>query len=70
MFFAAFPDIQHSLEDVLTDGHKVAIRMTIRGTQQGEFQALPASGKLINIGSLNIFYVIGGKITEQWVWDR
>jgi predicted ester cyclase len=33
MFFAAFPDIHHSLEDVLTDGHKVAIRMTIRGTQ-------------------------------------
>jgi steroid delta-isomerase-like uncharacterized protein len=67
MFFAAFPDIHHSLEDVLTDGHKVAIRMTIRGTQQGEFQGLPVSGKPINIGSLNIFYVVEGKITEQWV---
>jgi steroid delta-isomerase-like uncharacterized protein len=67
MFFAAFPDIHHSLEDILIDGHRVAIRMTIRGTQQGDFQGLPATGKPITIGSLNILYVIDGKITEQWV---
>ena len=41
MFFAAFPDIQHALDDILVDGDKVAIRMTIRGTQRGDFQGFP-----------------------------
>ena len=67
MFFAAFPDIQHTLEDQLADGDRVAVRLTVAGTQTGEFQGLPASGKHVRIGSINIFRCEGGKIAEQWV---
>jgi predicted ester cyclase len=67
MFFAAFPDIQHTLEDQLAEGDKVAVRLTIRGTQQGEFQGIPATGKAITMTSLNILHFANGKIAEQWV---
>jgi predicted ester cyclase len=67
MFFAAFPDIQHTLEDQLAEGDKVAVRLTIRGTQQGEFQGMPATGKAITMTSLNILHFANGKIAEQWV---
>jgi predicted ester cyclase len=67
MFFAAFPDIQHTLEDEVVEGDKVAVRLTIRGTQRGEFQGIPPTGKAIVISSLNIFHLVDGKIAEQWV---
>ncbi len=67
MFFGAFPDIHHTLEDELAAGDKVAVRLTIRGTQQGEFQGMPATGKSITITSLNIFHFANDKVAEQWV---
>jgi hypothetical protein len=67
MFFSAFLNIHYSLDDVLVDGDRVAIRMTVRGTQQAEFEGFPPSGKDITIGSINLFHDADGKIIEQWV---
>ena len=37
MYYAAFPDIQTTIEDLIAEGDKVAGRVTYRATHQGEF---------------------------------
>jgi steroid delta-isomerase-like uncharacterized protein len=64
-FFAAFPDLTHSIEDLFAEGDNVAIRMAIRGTHRGEFQGIPPTGKTITLASINIMRCAGGKIVEQ-----
>jgi ketosteroid isomerase-like protein len=66
MFLAAFPGIQHTIEDVFTEGDRVALRMTVRGTHLGDFQGMPPTGKEVTLTSSNIFRLAGGKIVESW----
>lgn len=62
----AFPDLTLDVEDSLTDGDKVVIRAMWRGTHQGEFMGLPATGKSIAMESIHIFRVRDGRLAEHW----
>jgi steroid delta-isomerase-like uncharacterized protein len=65
-FFASFPGLTHRIEDTVAEDDKVAVRLTIRGTQSGEFQGIPPTGKSFELTSLNIFHLAGGRIASQW----
>jgi steroid delta-isomerase-like uncharacterized protein len=66
-FFAAFPDLSHVLEDILADGDRVVMRMTIAGVHQGEFMGMPPTGRAVSIGSINFLHCADGRIVEQWI---
>lgn len=66
MFGQAFPDLQITLDDVLADEEKVVARSTWRGTHQGEFMGLPATGKAITFSVIDIMRVADGKMVEHW----
>jgi len=38
----AFPDLSCTVEDIIAEGEKVAVRIIIRGTHLGMFRGLPA----------------------------
>ncbi len=63
-FRAAFPDMRHSLDPQIAEGDRVVTPLTFRGTQRGELQGIPASGKRVEIRALNIHRIVGGKIAE------
>ena len=63
-FYAAFPDFSHSIEELISEGDKVVLRAIDRGTHQGEFNGIPATGKTIEMGVIAIFYFKDGKIVE------
>jgi len=65
-FFAAFPDLQFTVEDMIAEGDKVASRVTARGTHKGDFQGLPATGKQVTQTGIDILRIAGGKIVERW----
>ena len=65
-FYAGFPDLDHTIEDMIAEGDKVATRFTARGTHQGEFQGVPPTGKQIVLTGLIINRVAGDRIAEQW----
>jgi steroid delta-isomerase-like uncharacterized protein len=65
-FFAGLPDIHYTIEDVLADGDKVAVRLTAQGTQRGEFMGIPATGKQATWGEMHIGRMQDGKIVEHW----
>ncbi len=64
---AAFPDHHTTLEDVLVDGDRVAVRGTDRGTHRGEFMGVPASGREVTMTWIEIFRMEDGKAAEGWL---
>ena len=44
----AFPDLDAHVDDLVAAEDKVAIRVSFRGTHQGEFQGIPATGRTIH----------------------
>jgi steroid delta-isomerase-like uncharacterized protein len=65
-FYAAFPDFSHSIEELIAEGDKVILRAIDRGTHQGEFNGIPATGKKIEMGVIAISKFKEGKIVEAW----
>lgn len=63
-FHAAFPDMRLTSEFQLAEGDRVANHITMRGTHQGEFQGIPATGKSVTVTFTNIMRFEGGKIAE------
>lgn len=63
---AAFPDFHVNLDALLGEGDQVAYRWTVTGTQHGEFQGIPASGKAITVTGQVLMRFEGAKIVEGW----
>ncbi len=64
--FQGFPDIYHTVEDVIAEGDKVVYRTTIQGTHTGEFLGTPATGKSVKVNDFTLVRIAGGKIVEWW----
>ena len=62
-----FPDWTCTIEDMFAAGDKVAVRYTCQGTQTGEWQGLPPTGKPMKITVTIIHRVADGKVVEDWV---
>ena len=41
----SFPDLRYTLEEVVADGDRVAVRWTATGHQRGDFGPVPATGR-------------------------
>ena len=67
MFLTAFPDFHVTLEDVIAEGDKVASRGVWRGTHQGNFMGIPATGKSVAVSYSDIWRFENGKAVENWV---
>lgn len=65
--YAGFSDFKHTIEDLIVEGNKIACRLNITGTHNGEFQGIPASNKSIAINAITIFTIENNKLSEHWV---
>jgi len=63
----AFPDLHASIEDIFTDGDKVAVRLRLRGTHSGEFLGMPPAGRAVEYVSHEFYRIAGGLIAEEWI---
>jgi steroid delta-isomerase-like uncharacterized protein len=66
-FTTAFPDHHYTIEDVVAEGDRVVARTTFKGTQLGEMQGIPATGKVASVPAITIFRLENGKIAEGWM---
>lgn len=62
----AFPDLQVEIEILATEGNRVAWRRTHRGTHQGDFMGVPASGRSIVWQTTVVTRYEDGMIAEEW----
>jgi steroid delta-isomerase-like uncharacterized protein len=69
-YFAAvregFPDIRVNIEDIVSEGEKVVVRTTWRGTHLRTYDTVPASGQQVTRTMIQIFHIVNGKIEEEW----
>ena len=67
VFRAGLPDVQVTIEDLLTDGEKVVTRWVITGTHRGELLGFAPTTRQIKFTGITIQRVVDGKIAESWV---
>jgi len=63
---AGLSDVRMTIEDVVAEGDRVAVRLTSSATQTGEFMGLPPSGKRYEIGEIHIFRIRDDRVSEHW----
>jgi steroid delta-isomerase-like uncharacterized protein len=61
-----FPDARVSIEDVIAEGDRMAIRWIFQGKHSGEFMGIPATGKDLALTGISIIRIRDGKIVEGW----
>lgn len=64
---AAFPDIRYTVEDLIEEGDRVAIRWTWTGTHKAPFRGFTASEKKVSSSGYAIFQLRDGKIARNWL---
>ena len=65
-FCGAFPDLRVAVEDIVSEGDRVAVRFRVEMTHQGDHLGFPASGKKTALTGSTFAIVKDGKIVEGW----
>jgi steroid delta-isomerase-like uncharacterized protein len=70
-YLTAVPDMRATIEDMVAEGDKLAVRWTVQGSHRGELLGIPPTGKHVRFSGISIYRLAAGKIAEQWEqWDR
>jgi steroid delta-isomerase-like uncharacterized protein len=71
MYRAAFPDVKITVDDVIAQGDKVALRWHAEGTHRGELEGMAPTGVRATVTGIFIDQWKDGKIVESWgQWDN
>lgn len=65
-FYNGFPDIHFTIDDMVIEGDKVAVRFTFSGTHRGEIMGVPHTNKKVTMWGIYIDRIAGGKFVESW----
>jgi steroid delta-isomerase-like uncharacterized protein len=65
-FFSALPDVTATMEDLVISGDRVVGRFVYQGTHAGEFMGIPATGRRVEMRSIDIWRVENGMFAEHW----
>ena len=60
------PDVHFGIDDMVAEGDRVMVRLTLTGTNQGEFQGRPPTGERIAQPQMHVFRLFDGKMVEHW----
>ncbi len=64
-FRSAFPDIHFTVKEMIAEGDRVVVRVVFNGTHRGEFMGIPATGKSVVVGGVELARLTDGKIVEE-----
>lgn len=64
---AAFPDLRMHVDEIIASGATTVARVTVSGTQDGEFMGMPPSGRRAQVQLIDIMrFDDAGLIAEHW----
>jgi len=63
--WTAFPDYHEELQELIGEGDRVVVHLTISGTQSGQWGPLPPSGKRVQFEEIVILQIRDGKVYRQ-----
>jgi steroid delta-isomerase-like uncharacterized protein len=62
-----FPDIHVTIEDMIAEEHKIAVRTVWHGTHLGIYEGIAPTGKHVTRTMIQLFHIVNGKIAQEWV---
>jgi steroid delta-isomerase-like uncharacterized protein len=65
-YLKAFPDVKISIEREIADGDYVVQHLLLTGTNTGELNGVPATGKKANVSGVMTSKIKDGKVVEAW----
>lgn len=63
---SAMPDVECEVHETIAQGDKVVGRWTMRGTQTGELNGIPPTGKQVTLSGITIYRIADGKVVEEF----
>ena len=66
-FLDAFPDLEATVDDAVTEGDTVAMRVTLSGTHEGPFMGIEPTGESFRVQNMVFTRVEDGRIVERWL---
>ena len=67
-FLTSFPDLQHTVEEMLVDGDRVAVRFLAQGTHTGAWLHFAPTGKSIQYTGVTWARIVDDNISEHHTW--
>src|SRR5262245_33760213 len=61
-----FSEFKHVVEDQVSEGDKVASRITGSGIHSGPFMGIPATNKMVTMSGIAIHRIADGRLAEHW----
>jgi steroid delta-isomerase-like uncharacterized protein len=68
--FDSSSDLTFTENWMIAEGDKVAVCFTAKGTHDGAFQGIPATGKHYELAAMTVWRFVDGKIAEEWVFSN
>lgn len=69
-YFNAVPDFQFMIEDVVSEGDRVAVSWNVHGTHQGPLMNIPATGLPVSSRGVSLFTIHDDQIQRAtYIWD-
>jgi len=66
LFREAFPDLHVTVEDVIAEGDKTAVRFSFRATHSGHGLGVAPTGRPVSVTGMVMMRWADGKIAEAW----
>ncbi|HET6822317.1 MAG TPA: ester cyclase [Anaerolineales bacterium] len=67
-FLSSFPDLQHTVVEMIAEGDRVAVRFSAHGTHSGTWLRFAPTGKSIQYTGVTLARIAEGKIVEHQTW--
>jgi predicted ester cyclase len=67
-FLLSFPDLQHTVEEMVAEEDRVAVRFSAQGTHAGQWMQFAATGKPIHYTGVTLARIAGNRIIEHQTW--
>lgn len=65
-----FPDLKVKINDMVAEGNKLAVYITITGTHSGEIMGKTPGNKKVTVEGIDLVHFKNGKVSDYWgVWD-
>jgi len=63
---SAFPDLETTVDEIIAEGDRIAVRSTFRGTHEGDFMGIPATGKKVEVSNYDFVRFENDQAAEHW----
>jgi predicted ester cyclase len=67
-FILSFPDLQHTVEEMIAEGDQVAVRFSAQGTHSGRWLGFAPTGRSIHYTGMTLARIVGNQIVEHHTW--